>query len=170
MEKRRTRIPQESAAVFEAVAQFTDAVCMSHLDAEYRDLCRELAAALARKRPSPLLRGRAETWACGIVHAIGSVNFLFDPSQTPHIRAADLCQLFGVSQGAGSARSKFILNALRIGPLEPRWTLRSRLAENPAAWMIQINGLIVDVRQLPRNVQEEAYRLGFIPYVPDERV
>jgi hypothetical protein len=140
------------------------------LDAEYGGLCCDLAETLARKRPSPLLRGRAETWACGIVYAIGSVNFLFDASQKPHIRAADLCQLFGVSQSAGSAKSKFICNALRIGPLEPRWTLRSRLAENPAAWMIQINGLIVDVRELPRDIQHEAYRLGLIPYVPDERV
>jgi len=36
--------------------------------------------------------------------------------------------------------------------------------------MIQINGLIVDVRELPQDIQQEAYRLGLIPYVPDERV
>ena len=53
-------------------------------------LCRELTATLCRKRPSPLLRGKANTWACGIIHAVGMVNFLFDSSQTPHIEARQI--------------------------------------------------------------------------------
>jgi hypothetical protein len=34
------------------------------------------------------------------------------------------------------------------------------------AWMIMINGLIVDVRNLPRDLQEAAYARGLIPYLP----
>ena len=44
-------------------------------------LCRELAATLARKRPSPLLSGQLESWACGIIRTIGWVNFLGDPAR-----------------------------------------------------------------------------------------
>jgi hypothetical protein len=33
-------------------------------------------------------------------------------------------------------------------------------------WLIQVNGLIVDARHMPRGVQEEAFRLGLIPYLP----
>lgn len=157
---------QQSSAAFEAVVAITDTVCSQHLNVEYAGLCRLAAEALARKRPSPLLQGRPDTWACGIVYAIGSVNFLFDPSQTPHVRAGNLCQLFGVSQRTGSAKSKAVMHALRIGLLDPRWTLPGRLADNPAVWMIQVNGLIADVRDLPLEVQQEAYRLGLIPYVP----
>jgi len=32
--------------------------------------------------------------------------------------------------------------------------------------MIQVNGLIVDARHLPRDIQEEASRKGLIPYIP----
>jgi hypothetical protein len=38
------------------VAAITDRVCAEHLDDEYAVLCRKATAALARKRPSPLLR------------------------------------------------------------------------------------------------------------------
>ena len=35
--------------------------------------------------------------------------------------------------------------------------------------MIQVNGLIVDARHLPRDIQEEASRKGLIPYIPSDR-
>jgi hypothetical protein len=35
------------------------------------------------------------------------------------------------------------------------------------AWMIMINGLIVDVRDLPRELQEAAFARGLIPYLPE---
>ena len=54
----------------------------------------------------------------------------------------------------------------RMGPMDPKWTLPSRLADNPMAWLIQVNGLIVDARQAPRDIQEEAFRRGLIPYLP----
>jgi hypothetical protein len=38
--------------------------------------------------------------------------------------------------------------------------------DNPMAWMIMVNGFIVDVRYMPRAIQEEAYRKGLIPYMP----
>jgi hypothetical protein len=34
-----------------------------------------------------------------VLYAIARVNFLFDTSMDPHMRADDLCSLFGVSQG-----------------------------------------------------------------------
>jgi hypothetical protein len=40
------------------------------------------------------------------------------------------------------------------------------LEEKPLVWIVEVNGLPVDVRMLPKEVQEEAYRVGLIPYVP----
>ena len=58
---------------------------------------------------------------------------------------------------------------LKIRQFDPRWTLPSRMDENPRAWMIEINGFVVDARHLKREFQEEAFRRGLIPYIPDER-
>lgn len=32
--------------------------------------------------------------------------------------------------------------------------------------MITVNGIVMDARQAPREVQEEAFRLGLIPSLP----
>src|SRR3990172_3068436 len=42
------------------------------------------------------------------------------------------------------------------------------MEENPMAWMISVDGLIVDVRHAPRPIQEEAFRKGLIPYLPTQ--
>lgn len=127
---------------------------------------RSLAAALARKRPSPLLRGKPETWASGIVHALGVVNFLFDNTQTPHVAASDIYTAFGVNVSTAGNRSRFIRQTLGMSEFDPRWTLPSKLDNNPLVWMLEVNGIVVDVRNLPREVQAAAHRQGLIPYIP----
>ena len=71
MPKRSTsqHVPKDLQARFEEVTQLTDGISQAYLNDEYGQLCRELTATLCRKRPSPLVRGQAATWACGIIHA-----------------------------------------------------------------------------------------------------
>jgi hypothetical protein len=108
-----------------------------------------------------------DTWACGIVYALGSANFLFDKSQTSSMSAGELCAAFGVSKSTGAGKSKKVRDALGMGQLDPRWRRPSKLADNPLAWMIMDNGLIVAVRHLPRELQEAAFARGLIPYLPE---
>ncbi len=85
----------------------------------------------------------------------------------PHMRADELCRKMGVSQGTASAKSTQIMNLFDIFQMHPDWTLPSQIDENPMAWMIMVNGPIVDARHMPREIQEVAYRKGLIPYIPD---
>lgn len=153
-------------AKFDAVMEIVDSICRGHLNDEYAALCRRMAAVLSRKRPSPLDGGTARVWAGAIIYAVGRVNFLFDKKQAPHLSAADLCRLTGVSQASASAKAGRIMDMLGLMPLDPRWCLPSKLNDNPLAWMITVNGLVMDARQAPREVQEEALRLGLIPRLP----
>lgn len=169
MVKQRTQtVPKAMQGVYAAIVELTDAFCQEHLNDEYAVLCRSAVAALARKRPSPLARGRLEIWACAVVHAIGTVNFLFDKSQTPYISVDDLYAHFGVSKSSGGNKAKLVRETLGMSPLEAAWLLPGRIAENPVVWLIQVNGIIVDARDLPREIQEIAYQRGLIPYIPDE--
>jgi len=152
--------------VFEEIVGLTDGFCKAHLNEEYGELSRTLAMKLARKRPSPLLRGRADTWACAIVYTIGKVNFLFDKTQTPHMRADELCRKFGVSSATVCPKSKMIRDLFGMIPLDPRWCLPSKLDDNLLAWLVLVNGIPTDARTLPREVQEELVRLGMIPRLP----
>jgi hypothetical protein len=160
-------VPKDLQARFDTISQLTDDFAQAYLTDEYALLCRQLTATLARKRPSPLLQGKAPTWACGIIHALGMVNFLFDPSQTPHVPASQIWEHFGLSASTMQAKSKQIRDLLGMSQLAPDWMLSSRVEKSPWIWMLEINGLIVDVRDAPRAIQEEAFRRGLIPYVPD---
>lgn len=161
------KVPKHMQGIFDAIVTLTDIFCKTHLDEEYAQLARQATAALCRRRPSPLATGYVETWACGIIYALGSANFLFDKSQTPSMGAGELCAAFRVSKSTGAAKSKKVRDALGMAQLDPRWCRPSKLADNPTVWMIMVNGLIVDVRHLPRELQEAAYIKGLIPYLPD---
>ncbi|MEA5463330.1 DUF6398 domain-containing protein, partial [Leptothoe sp. PORK10 BA2] len=87
--KKSETAPKAMEAKFNSIVELTDEFARQHLNDEYVQLIRQATAALCRKRPSPLEKGQAKTWACGITHAIGMVNFLFDSSQTPHVSAKD---------------------------------------------------------------------------------
>jgi len=50
----------------------------------------------------------------------------------------------------------------------PERTLPSKIDDNPMMWMINVNGTSLDARYLSREVQEEAYKRGLIPYLPEE--
>ncbi|AWM42338.1 hypothetical protein C1280_21695 [Gemmata obscuriglobus] len=152
---------------FEEIARLVETFCQKHLNEEYAELCRRLTEKLARKRPSPLLGGKPTTWACGIVRTVGWVNYLDDRDQTPHMKLTAIDKAFGVGESTGQGKSVLIRKMFKIRSMDPAWTLRSRMDRNPTAWMIQINGFIIDARYLKREVQEEALRKGLIPYIPE---
>lgn len=116
------RVPAAIQGKHDEIVALTDGFCQQHLNEEYRELCRRMAATL--------------------------------------------CQQFGLSPKTGSAKSTAIMDLLKSGQADPNWTLPSRMWDNPMAWLIQVDGLIVDARHAPREIQEEAFRRGMIPYLP----
>jgi uncharacterized protein (DUF1684 family) len=156
-------------AAYEAVTMLTDQFCADHLTEEYRDLARAMIAALSRKRPSPLSSGQPRTWACSVIHLLGQLNFLSDKASTPYMTMADVCAAFGVGQSTASAKARVIADALNAHPMDPKWMLASLIDQNPLVWMAEVNGLVVDLRDMPRAVQVIAFERGMIPYVPADR-
>ena len=166
---RLTAVPKHMQAIYDAVVALTDAFSLNHLSEEYRDLARAMAASLSRKRPSPLASGQPRTWACGIIHLLGQLNFLSDKATQPHMTMAEVCTAFGVGQSTASAKAKVISDALHTHRMDPTWMLRSIVDRNPLVWIAEVNGLLVDVRDMPREVQVIAYEKGLIPYVPADQ-
>ena len=146
------RVPESLRHDVEEIVKLTDPFCSEHLDAEYGNLVRKLIAKLARKRPSPLARGDLRIWAAAAVYAVGSVNFLFDRAQRPHLTGDQLSELTGVPKSTLANKAKVIRAALRIRPLEPESCRRELLESNPMAWMISVDGCIVDARTMPPEV------------------
>ncbi len=156
-------------ATYEAVVELTDAFCREHLNNGYRNLARAMTAALCRKHPSPLASGQPRTWACGIIHVLGQLNFLSDRASRPYMTMADVCAGFGVGQSTASAKARAISDALHTHRMDPTWMLKSLVERNPLVWMAEVNGFLVGLREMPREVQEIAFAKGMIPYIPADR-
>ena len=119
-------VPAQARPAYDAIVKLTDIFCMARLTHEYQMMCRQLAAVLARKRPSPLLRGEPEVWACGIIRVIGWVNFLADGSQKPHLKLTAIDKAFDVAESTGQGKAKAIRVLLKIRSFDAEWTLPSR--------------------------------------------
>lgn len=153
--------------IYSSIIKITSEFSQKYLNDEYSEFIEYATAELCRKRPSPLSRGKLNIWACAITHAIGVVNFLDDSSQTPHVKASTLYEAFGVKPSTGQTKSKQVRTLLKMSQFDVNWTLPSRMERNPEAWLITLNGFIVDVRNQPKEIQEIAYEKGLIPYLPE---
>lgn len=163
------KVPKPMHETFEAFAKLTDDFCEKHLNNEYRRLLRKLVAALCRKKPSPLLQGNTQTWAAGMIHALGTANFLFDGTQRPYVPSHLISEYFNLGQSTMSNKSKQIRNLMKISHWNPNWMLAERIEKSSLVWMVSLNGFQVDARYLPRQIQEAALEKGLIPYLPDQR-
>jgi hypothetical protein len=163
------KIPKAIVGKFAAITALVDAFCAQHLNEECRKLIQHAVGALARKRPSPLLRGKENVWVAAAIHAVGRINFLDDSSQTPHCKPKLIYEFFGIGESTGQNKSREIRDTLEMGPMSPEWTLPSRLADNPMVWLLQVNGLMIDVPQAPVALQRQAFDKGLIPFIPAER-
>jgi hypothetical protein len=168
LQELRNEVPQAYRDRFDAIVERTDTFCDRHLKDEYKQLCREMAISICQSG-SPVLKGKPEGWAAGIVYALGRVNFLTDPSQTPHMKYTKIAKGFGVSTATMQAKTRIIWNGLDLMPFHPDWSLPSKLDNNPLVWMLKVNGFIVDIRDAPREAQVAAYEQGLIPYIPADR-
>ena len=165
MRDARAQVYPESWKAADRIVELTNAFCLNYLNEDYRELCEDMITALLDTEV-PLEKGRPASWASGIVHAVGFVNFLQDPSQSPHMTSAQVAEGFGVSQQTMQTKSRIIRDELGLIQFDPDWCLPALVKENPLIWILKVNGLAVDIRTAPRRLQEQAYQQGLIPYIP----
>ncbi|MGL5823814.1 MAG: DUF6398 domain-containing protein [Nocardioides sp.] len=137
-----------------------------HLDEEYAELGRVAVGKLGRKRPSPMTRGDLRIWAARAVHTVGQLNFLFDRNQTPHAATDQLSKWLGVQKTTMSNTAKLIRDTLKLSRFDTEFIRRDLIESNPLTWLLEVDGLLLDVRHAPLGVQVQAFDLGLIPYVP----
>jgi len=63
-------------------------------------------------------------------------------------------------------KARRICDLVGLDPLDVEFSRRDLLQRNPFAWLVEVNGLPVDARGLPAEVQAAARRRGLIPDLP----
>ena len=148
--KNKVLIEEKIQELIEKTAGF----CETYLDADYKQLCENLIKKMSRKRNIPFLSGRPEIWAAAIVYAIGSINFLFDKNFKPYATAEDICRYFGTTKSTTSQKAKIIRNMFGLNYWDKEFSTTHMKETNPFSDMVMVNGLIVDKRFLPPEIQE----------------
>ena len=164
------KIPENMQKKYEEIASMISAFCKEKLNDEYNELCLRLLVKLCRKRSAPLLGGKPKTWAAGIIYAIGSNNFIFDKTQKLHLTANEIASAFDISSNTAGSKASEIKKMFNIDYFNLEWQTAELKENNPTNWMIQVNGFIVDVRDMALEIQEQAFELGLIPYIPGEKI
>ena len=134
--------------------ELTGSFCDQNLDEDYHQLCEKLILKLGRKRDVPFKRGGLEIWAAAVVHAIGSINFLFDKSFDPYVTAEQISEYFGTKKTTVSNKARQIKDILKMGYLDSDFSTKHMIQNNPLNDMIMVNGLIVPLSVLPEDLQE----------------
>lgn len=161
-------VPKKNRQLFEQIVELIDTFCDTHLNENYKELCEHMAGEICRTH-LPLSSSSPADWAGGIVHAVGWVNFLHDPKQSPHMTSAQLAEGLGVPKETMAEKSKIIRDKFDLMQLDPDWCLPELLIDNPLVWMFDVDGLIMDIRTASRDVQQEAYEMGLIPFIPADK-
>ncbi|MCM3740360.1 DUF6398 domain-containing protein [Oceanobacillus luteolus] len=122
------------------------------LNEEYENVIEKLINKMARKREVPFLTGRIEIWAAAVIHAVGTVNFLFDKSTQPYVAATDIYSYFDTKQSTTSQRSKQIRDMFKMTYFDSDFSIESVKQSSPFNNLTQSNGFIV-----PQYMEKEKY-------------
>lgn len=150
----KTVVAEKTQRLIDLTAGF----CEEYLDEDYKQLCAKLVLKMSRKRSVPFLSGRLEIWAAAVVNAIGSINFLFDKSFEPYASGDDICGYFGTSKSTVSQKAKVIRDMFRMNYWDEEFSTAQMRASNPLADYVVVDGLIVPIKSLPQEIQEEIKR------------
>lgn len=131
MDELMARVPADLRDRFRAIVALTDRYCAKHLNDEFRTLCRACAAD-ACAAGVPVGSGKPESWAAGVLSAVGYANFLgSDPSLAFHTPPADMAKRAGVSVATMHNKSKAVRDALGIDRFDPRYSTARLTEQNP---------------------------------------
>ena len=147
----KQQIKEREQVLLEMVGTF----CAQMLDDDYFQLCEKLIKKMGRKREVPFQRGQLDVWAAAVVHAIGSINFLFDKSFEPYMTAEQICEYFGTKKSTVSTKAAQIKDMFKLSYFSPEFSTQKMTYENPFSQMVMFDGFIVPLDTLPLELQQK---------------
>ncbi len=137
------------------INKLTSQFCAKHIDDEYAEISKAVIGKLQRKRPSPMLRGKEEIWAAAIIHAIGSINFLYDKSFEPYVTLDEINDFFGTKKSSVGSKASEIKKMLNMGYFSSEFSTNKLKKSNPLLNTVMVDGFIVPLDSIPEKHQQE---------------
>jgi hypothetical protein len=146
----KQKIQERQQQILDLVRDF----CAKKLDEEYFELAERLTQKLARKKSVPFVTGQIEVWAASIIHALGTINFLFDKASIPYSSVDEINKFFGTNKTTTGNKSKQIRDLLKLQRWDDEFSTKRMNDSNPYANLVMVDGLIVPLDSLPEQYQE----------------
>jgi len=140
--------------------KLTSDFCKEKLDENYLILSAKAINNLGSFDDIPYLKGQIELWAAGIIHALGSINFLFEESVQPHVTKIEISEYFGVKKSNISSKSSSIQRTLGMQHFGSEYSTQRIKKEDTSKDFVKVDGRLVHLTTLPPDLQE---------YVKNER-
>ena len=125
------------------IIQLANSFCDEYLDKEYAELAEKLICKLGRKRNVPFVTGQTPIWAAAVIHALGTINFLFDKSFEPYVSIDDINDFFGTKKSTTGNKSKQIRDLLKLGFWDAEFSTKNMRGSNPYAYLMKIPGITI---------------------------
>ena len=146
----KQKLQERQQKILDLVGEF----CSKKLDEEYFELAERLTQKLGRKRNVPFVTGQPEVWAAAIIHALGTINFLFDKSFAPYVSIDEINDFYGTTKSTTGNKSKQIRDLLKLNRYDSEFSTRKMQENNPFNNLVMVDGFIVSVDTLPEQYQE----------------
>ena len=129
--------------------------CSQKLNDDYFELSERLLNKLGRKRDVPFMSGKIEIWAAAVIHALGTINFLFDKSFEPYTTVDEINVFFGTNKSSTGQKSKVIRDLLNLGYFDGEFSTERVKQNNPFDKLTMVNGFIISKDSLPEVLPRE---------------
>lgn len=120
-------IPTEVLSRVNDISEKINDFNLKVLNKEYADKCDELLTSLSQSENCNLTRGKTNTWAAGVTHAIFFVN---DTLNKTGIHMDELADFFDVSEGTIGTKSREIRKALKIEKSSNKWKIDEKTSKD----------------------------------------
>ncbi len=142
--KDKTEIENRKNQIIHLIREY----CSQYLDDEYFELSVRLLDKLGRKRSVPFVSGKIEIWAAAVIHALGTINFLFDKSFKPYSTIEEINEFFGTNKSSTGTKSRLIRDLLNLGYFDSEFSTKKIKDDNPFNKLMMVDGFIV-----PKNIE-----------------
>ena len=147
----KTNIQEREERIVNLIADF----CAQKLNEEYLALADRVIKELAQTEPVPFMRGKPEIWAAGIIHALGSVNWMFDRSNKHYTPAADINSFFGTNGSTTSQKAMLIKDLLDMQQGDREFSTQDTIDNDPFAQFVMLDDMIVPMSMLSEELQQQ---------------
>ncbi|MBC8180112.1 hypothetical protein H8E88_03210 [candidate division KSB1 bacterium] len=148
--KEKEAIENRKNQIIDLIKEF----CSQKLDNDYFELSDRLLDKLGRKRFVPFMSGKIEIWAAAVIHALGSINFLFDKSFQPYTTIDEINEFFGTNKSTTGSKSKIIRDLLNLSYFDSEFSTIHVKQNNPFDKLMMVDGFIVS-----KNVEQPVVKL-----------